>query len=48
MGFWNLFSIDKFFPCEPLGKPMFGNINFDEYWILLIEKSLAKLYGNYL
>ena len=47
MGCWKLITLDSYFPCEPLGGPIYGNCGFQEYWILLIEKAFAKLYGSY-
>lgn len=47
MGQWKTIIIDDFFPCFPLGEPIFSRNNEKEIWVLLIEKAFAKLHGNY-
>jgi calpain-15 len=47
MSRWRTFLVDDFFPCMPLGEPFFAkNIKLG-YWVLVLEKAYAKLYGNY-
>lgn len=48
MGSWKTIIIDDFFPCFPLGEPIFSKNNGKEIWVLLIQKAFAKLHGNYL
>ena len=48
MGSWKTVIVDDFFPCYPLGDPIFSKNNFKELWVLLVEKAFAKLHGNYL
>ena len=46
-GIWKKLVIDSFFPCFPLGDPIFDSNNGNEFWILLLEKAYAKMHGNY-
>lgn len=48
MGSWETIIVDDFFPCFPLGEPIFSKNNEKEMWVLLLEKAFAKLHGNYL
>lgn len=47
MGIWKNIIIDDFFPCQPLGDPFFDFNKDEEIWVLILEKCMAKLYGNY-
>lgn len=47
MGHWKNVIIDDFFPCFPLGDPFFDFNNEEEIWVLILEKCMAKLFGNY-
>ena len=40
-------TIDDYFPCHPLGQPIFSTAHGTELWVLLLEKAYAKLHGNY-
>ena len=46
-GEWVEVTIDDYFPCSPLGGPLFGRAHDNEMWVMLIEKAYAKLHGNY-
>jgi calpain-15 len=46
-GEWVEVTVDDYFPCVPMGNPMFSRANGNEMWVLLIEKAYAKLHGNY-
>jgi calpain-15 len=46
-GEWVHVTVDDYFPCTPLGSPIFSRANANEMWVLLIEKAYAKLHGNY-
>jgi calpain-15 len=46
-GQWVTVTVDDYFPCFPLGTPMFSRNNGDELWVLLLEKAYAKLHGSY-
>jgi len=45
--------IDEFVPCHPRhwwdlqGKPLFSRPNGNEAWVLLLEKAMAKMFGDY-
>ena len=47
MGKWKNMVVDDYFPCFPLGDPIFSRNKSHEFWILLLEKAFAKLYGSY-
>ena len=47
-GEWQTISMDDFFPCYPLYKPIFTNSNNMDFWVLLLEKAFAKYHGNYI
>lgn len=47
MSRWKVLVIDDFIPCFPLGSPLFATNQSPGYWVMLIEKAFAKLYGNY-
>ena len=46
-GEWVTITIDDYFPCFPLGGPIFSKNHGNELWLLLLEKAYAKLHGNY-
>lgn len=47
MGLWRTIIIDDYFPCLPLDVPFFDYNKEDEIWVLILEKCMAKLFGNY-
>ena len=47
MSRWKILVLDDFIPCFPLGSPLFATNQSPGYWVMLIEKAFAKLYGNY-
>jgi len=46
-GEWVTVAVDDYFPCFPMGEPMFSRAHGAELWVLLLEKAYAKLFGNY-
>ncbi len=46
-GEWVTVTVDDYFPCYPLGAPIFARTQGNELWLLLLEKALAKLHGSY-
>jgi len=46
-GEWIVVTIDDYFPCHPMGGPVFSKAHGNELWVLLLEKAYAKLHGNY-
>lgn len=42
-----IFLVDDFFPCFPLGEPIFGSNFSKSYWVLMLEKAMAKKYNGY-
>ena len=46
-GEWITVTIDDYFPCFPLGGPIFSRCHGNELWVMLLEKAYAKLHGNY-
>lgn len=46
-GEWVTVTLDDYFPCFPLGGPIFSKNHGNELWVLLLEKAYAKLHGNY-
>ena len=46
-GEWQEVVVDDYFPCYPLQGPMFSRAHGNELWVLLLEKSFAKLHGTY-
>ena len=46
-GEWMIVTIDDYFPCHPLGQPIFSTSHGTELWVLLLEKAYAKLHGSY-
>ena len=41
--------IDDLLPCNDDGQPIFSHSrDWREFWVCLLEKALAKLYGSYL
>lgn len=47
MGVETDFILDDFFPCYPLGLPLFGCNQSNSSWVLYLEKALAKKYHSY-
>ena len=46
-GEWLSITIDDYFPCYPMGGPVFSRNETNEIWVLILEKAYAKLHGNY-
>lgn len=47
-GEWVSVITDNYFPCDPkTRKPVFSNCNNPETWVLVLEKSYAKVFGSY-
>lgn len=46
-GIWREVIVDDFFPCYPGAGPIFTQNHGQQTWVLLVEKSLAKLAGGY-
>lgn len=46
-GFWSIVTIDDYFPCYPMGHPIFSTAYSNEIWVLLLEKAFAKIHGGY-
>ena len=47
-GLWHTVTLDDYFPCTvDSGTPIFSRANGAEMWVLLLEKAMAKLSGNY-
>ena len=46
-GEWVTVTVDDYFPCFPLGEPLFSKGQGNELWPQIIEKAYAKLHGNY-
>lgn len=46
-GEWVTITIDDYFPCFPIGEPLFSRGQGNELWVLILEKAYAKLHGNY-
>lgn len=46
-GEWVTVTVDDYFPCFPMGSPIFSRSNGNELWVLIIEKAYAKLHGHY-
>ncbi|CAG9329557.1 unnamed protein product [Blepharisma stoltei] len=46
-GEWVTVTIDDYFPCFPMGQPIFSRANGNELWVLILEKAYAKLHGHY-
>ena len=46
-GQWKNIIIDDYFPCIPCSMPIVSNCQSNELWILILQKALAKLFGNY-
>ena len=40
--------IDDFLPCEPEAGLIFSYSKENEFWVSLLEKAMAKLYGSYI
>jgi calpain-15 len=46
-GEWVTVTVDDYFPCFPLGGPIFSRNHGNELWALILEKAYAKLQGSY-
>ncbi len=46
-GEWITVIIDDYFPCIPFSNPITSNTFSNDLWVLLIQKALAKYFGNY-
>jgi calpain-15 len=46
-GEWVTVTVDDYFPCFPMGTPMFSRNHGNELWGLLLEKAYAKVHGSY-
>ena len=46
-GEWVTVTVDDYFPCYPMGGPIFSQSSGNELWVLVLEKAYAKLHGNY-
>lgn len=46
-GEWIYITLDDFFPCYPMGSPIFSAAHGNELWVLLLEKAYAKTKGSY-
>lgn len=46
-GLESVMLLDDFIPCFPLGEPMFGANVSRSFWVILLEKALAKKFGSY-
>lgn len=46
-GEWRDITVDDYFPVHVEGYPIFSKANGNELWVLLLEKAMAKVHGNY-
>ena len=46
-GEWITVIIDDYFPCLPFSTPVVSSTFSNDLWVLLVEKALAKTFGNY-
>ena len=46
-GEWVTVIIDDYFPCLPFSSPVVSSTYSNDLWVLLIQKALAKSFGNY-
>ena len=46
-GEWVKVTVDDYFPCHPMGSPVFSRSKGNELWVLLLEKAYAKIHGSY-
>lgn len=47
VGRWQQAVVDDYFPCFPLGGPIFARSERKELWVMLLEKLFAKKYEGY-
>lgn len=47
MGFWCNYTLDDYFPCVPFGEYCYGIPSDNQSYSMILEKALAKKYGNY-
>jgi hypothetical protein len=50
-GWWQSVRLDDYFPCHPgpgtKAGPLYSRCNGNELWVMLLEKTMAKLCGSY-
>jgi calpain-15 len=46
-GEWVSITIDDYFPCYPMGAPVFCRNEANEIWVMALEKAYAKIHGHY-
>jgi calpain-15 len=46
-GEWQTVTVDDYFPCFPMGGPIFSRSHGNELWVMVLEKAYAKLHGSY-
>lgn len=46
-GEWHEIVVDDYFPCTPMGGPIFSKGHGNELWVLILEKAYSKLHGSY-
>lgn len=46
-GRWKEVVVDDYFPCDQGGHPAFSRPLHQEIWVMLLEKAVAKAFGNY-
>lgn len=46
-GEWLSITIDDYFPCYPMGSPVFCRNEANEIWVMALEKAYAKAHGSY-
>ena len=46
-GEWVSVTIDDYFPCYPMGAPVFCRNEANEIWVMALEKAYAKIHGHY-
>ncbi len=46
-GRWKLILLDDYIPCDNKNNFVFSSTNGNELWVILLEKAIAKIFGNY-
>jgi len=46
-GRWKLILLDDYIPCDSKNNFVFSSTNGNELWVILLEKAIAKVFGNY-
>ena len=46
-GKWKLILLDDYIPCDNKNNFVFSSTNGNELWVILLEKAIAKIFGNY-